>query len=133
MTAGDFVFWFEDIYSNKDILPVGIADMTPNGKPGKIVKVDDYTVNFVFDVPFYLFEDLMGGDAYAMWQYGSGSTETDKNLHYLQAIDGDPTASAAIAPRCVSRASEAIAVCTSQWLGTSSRLAISPKPQLSRS
>ena len=42
-------------------------------------------------------EDLMGGDAYAMWQYGSGSTETDKNLHYLQAIDGDSTASAAIA------------------------------------
>jgi peptide/nickel transport system substrate-binding protein len=62
MTADDFVFWFEDIYSNKEILPVGIPDMTPNGKPGKIVKVDDYTVNFVFEVPFYLFEDLMGGD-----------------------------------------------------------------------
>jgi O-glycosyl hydrolase len=42
-------------------------------------------------------EDLMGGDAYSMWQYGSGATATDKNLQYLQAIDSDPVASAAIA------------------------------------
>ena len=41
--------------------------------------------------------------------------------------------SAAMAPRCVRRLSEVIAVCTSQWLGASSRLAIRPKPQLSRS
>ena len=61
-TADDFVFWFEDIYSNKDIVPTPIADMTPEGKPGRIVKVDDYTVNFEFDVPFYLFEELMVGD-----------------------------------------------------------------------
>src|SRR5215470_5216713 len=27
MTANDFVFWFEDIYSNKDIVPQGIPDM----------------------------------------------------------------------------------------------------------
>jgi len=62
MTAADFVFWFEDIYSNKDIVPVPIPDMSPQGKPGRIVKVDDYTVRFEFDVPFFLFEDLMGGD-----------------------------------------------------------------------
>ena len=41
-------------------------------------------------------EDLLGGDAYGMWQYGSGTTETDKNLHSLQAIAADSTASAAI-------------------------------------
>ena len=43
-TADDFVFWFEDIYSNKDIVPTPIADMQPQGKPGRIVKVDDTTV-----------------------------------------------------------------------------------------
>ena len=62
MTADDFVFWFEDIYNNKDLNPTPIPDMTPEGKPGRIVKVDDFTVNFEFDVPFYLFEELMAGD-----------------------------------------------------------------------
>lgn len=62
MTADDFVFWFEDIYNNKDLNPTPIPDMTPQGKPGRIVKVDDFTVNFEFDVPFYLFEELMAGD-----------------------------------------------------------------------
>ena len=62
MTADDFVFWFEDIYNNKDLNPTPIPDLTPQGKPGRIVKVDDFTVNFEFDVPFYLFEELMMGD-----------------------------------------------------------------------
>jgi peptide/nickel transport system substrate-binding protein len=62
MTADDFVFWYEDIYGNEDIVPTPIPDMSPEGKPGRIVKVDDYTVNFEFDVPFYLFEELMMGD-----------------------------------------------------------------------
>ncbi len=39
-TADDFVFWFEDIYGNREVVPTGIADMSPGGKPGKIVKVD---------------------------------------------------------------------------------------------
>ncbi len=62
MTANDFIFWFEDIYGNKDITPTPIPDMTPQGKPGRMVKVDDYTVRWEFDVPFFLFEELMAGD-----------------------------------------------------------------------
>ena len=58
-TADDFVFWFEDIYSNKNIVPTGIADMSPAGKPGKIVKIDEVTVEFQFEVPYYL---LIVGD-----------------------------------------------------------------------
>ena len=61
-TADDFVFWFEDLYSNREIVPTPIADMAPQGKPGRVVKVDDFTVNFVFDVPYFLFEDMMAGD-----------------------------------------------------------------------
>ncbi|HEY6459886.1 MAG TPA: MYXO-CTERM sorting domain-containing protein, partial [Polyangiaceae bacterium] len=41
-------------------------------------------------------EDLMGGDPYGMWQYGSGSTTVAKNLQYLSAIAADPTATSAI-------------------------------------
>jgi peptide/nickel transport system substrate-binding protein len=62
MTADDYIFWFEKIYNNKDIVPTPIPDLTPEGKPARMVKVDDYTVNFEFDVPFFLFEELMIGD-----------------------------------------------------------------------
>jgi hypothetical protein len=41
--------------------------------------------------------------------------------------------SVAMAPRCVRRFKELMAVCTTQWLGWSSRLAIKPNPQESRS
>ena len=61
-TADDFVFWFQDIYSNKDIIPTGFSDMSPMGKPGRLVKIDETTVQFQFDVPYYLFLDMMAGD-----------------------------------------------------------------------
>ena len=61
-TADDFVFWFEDLYSNKDIVPTPIADMAVNGKPGKLVKVDETTVQFVFEDPYFLFYDMLAGD-----------------------------------------------------------------------
>ena len=41
-------------------------------------------------------EDLLGGDAYALWQYGGGSTAIHKNLQYLQNIATDPQAAAAL-------------------------------------
>ena len=89
MTADDFVFWYEDIYGNKDIVPTPIPDMTPEGKPGRIVKVDDYTVNFEFDVPFYLFEELMMGDT--LIGGGQAVRQSDKRsygayapAHYLK-------------------------------------------------
>jgi peptide/nickel transport system substrate-binding protein len=61
-TADDFVFWFEDLYSDKDIVPTPIADMRVNGKPGKVVKVDETTVQFVFEDPYFLFYDMLAGD-----------------------------------------------------------------------
>jgi peptide/nickel transport system substrate-binding protein len=42
-TADDFVFWFEEIYGNREVVPTGIADMSPAGKPGRI---DATTVEF---------------------------------------------------------------------------------------
>jgi peptide/nickel transport system substrate-binding protein len=61
-TADDFVFWFEDIYGNREIVPTPIADMSPDGKPGRIVKIDEVTVEFQFDVPYFLFIDMLAGD-----------------------------------------------------------------------
>ena len=61
-TADDFVFWFEDIYSNRAIVPTGVADMQPAGQPGRIVKIDEVTVEFQFDVPYFLFIEMLAGD-----------------------------------------------------------------------
>jgi MYXO-CTERM domain-containing protein len=46
-------------------------------------------------------EDLMGGDAYAMWQFGGGNTTVHKNLQYLQAVAADPDAAKALSFFCI--------------------------------
>jgi peptide/nickel transport system substrate-binding protein len=61
-TADDFVFWYEDLYSDRNIVPTPIADMAVNGKPGRVVKVDATTVQFVFDDPYFLFMEMLAGD-----------------------------------------------------------------------
>lgn len=61
-SADDFVFWFEDLYNNKDIVPTPAPDMRVNGKLGKLQKVDDVTVQFVFEDPYPLFMDILAGD-----------------------------------------------------------------------
>ena len=60
-TADDFVFWFEDIYRNKDLIPTPSAAMAINGKQGEIQKVDTHTVKFKFPDPYYLLPDVLAG------------------------------------------------------------------------
>ena len=57
-TADDFVFWFEDIYQNKDLIPTPSAAMAINGKQGVIEKVDTYTVRFKFPEPYFMLPDV---------------------------------------------------------------------------
>ena len=88
-TADDFVFWFEDLYSNKDIVPSPIADMTPGGKPGRVVKIDEVTVQFQFDNPFFLFIDLLAGDTLigggqSVRQAGGSSYGAYSPMRYLK-------------------------------------------------
>jgi peptide/nickel transport system substrate-binding protein len=60
-TADDFVFWFEDVYQNKDLVPAPALEMAVNGKPGRIKKVDEITVALEFDEPYFLLQELLGG------------------------------------------------------------------------
>ena len=60
-TADDFVFWFEDMYRNKDLVPTPSAAMAINGKQGEIQKVDAHTVKFKFADPYYLLPDVLAG------------------------------------------------------------------------
>ena len=60
-TADDFVFWFEDVYQNKDLVPTPSATMAINGKPGVVEKVDTNTVRFKFPEPYTMFPDVLAG------------------------------------------------------------------------
>ncbi|MBV8166957.1 MAG: ABC transporter substrate-binding protein, partial [Alphaproteobacteria bacterium] len=69
-TADDFVFWYEDIYQNKDLIKSPAPEFAADGKPGRLVKVDETTVRFEFDAPHFLFLSQLAGDT----QVGGGQS-----------------------------------------------------------
>jgi peptide/nickel transport system substrate-binding protein len=75
-TADDFVFWYEDIYTNEDLVPVPHGSFAINGQQGRIEKVDDLTVQFVFPEPYPLFLTILGGTTFM----GSGHV-TNRGFH----------------------------------------------------
>ena len=58
-TADDFMFWYEDVYQNKDLVGTPLASMTINGKPVKIEKGDEVTVRFVSPDPYYAMPNVL--------------------------------------------------------------------------
>jgi peptide/nickel transport system substrate-binding protein len=85
-TADDFLFWYEDIYLNDELMPTKSPVMAINGKPGVMEKVDDYTVRFKFPDPYYVFLDVLAGSTPL-----GGHSYQGRNLlggfapkHYLQ-------------------------------------------------
>lgn len=86
-TADDFVFWYEDIYKNKDLLPSGSQQMFINGKEGKIEKVDDTTIAYTFPDPYPAIIEVLAGNT----SIGGGHATQGPNLqgsyapaHYLK-------------------------------------------------
>src|SRR2546422_2203087 len=65
-TADDFVFWFEDVYSNKEIVPTPLSVMSINGKPIAVKKVDAITVQFVAPDPYYALPTVLA----SVWGIG---------------------------------------------------------------
>lgn len=61
LTADDFLFWYQDIYSNKEIVPTPFFEFQINGKNGTMRKVDDYTVAFEFPEPYAFFVYQLAG------------------------------------------------------------------------
>lgn len=60
-TADDYIFWYEDIFQNKELMPSQTPEMSVNGKQGIVKKVDTYTVQWVFPEPYPLFVDILAG------------------------------------------------------------------------
>jgi peptide/nickel transport system substrate-binding protein len=59
-TADDIMFWYEDLYLNDDLNPAKAAFMAIGGKQGTVEKVDDSSVAFKFEQPYYMFLDQIG-------------------------------------------------------------------------
>jgi peptide/nickel transport system substrate-binding protein len=58
-TADDIMFWYEDMYLNEDLNPAKAAFMSIGGKQGKVEKIDETTVAFKFENPYYMFLELV--------------------------------------------------------------------------
>lgn len=61
LTANDFMFWYTDIYLNKNINPTPFFEFQINGKDGVMKKIDDYTVAFEFPDPYEFFVWQLAG------------------------------------------------------------------------
>ena len=66
-TADDFMFWYEDMYQNNELLPTKPPVLAINGKPGKMEKVDDSTIRFRFEDPYFAFVDVLAGATESRW------------------------------------------------------------------
>ncbi|GAC1495466.1 MAG: ABC transporter substrate-binding protein [Bradyrhizobium sp.] len=78
-TADDFMFWSEDMYQNKDLIKSAAPELSTNGKPGRISKVDETTVLFEFDEPHFLFASQIAGDT----QVGGGQSRLQSDEREL--------------------------------------------------
>ena len=96
-TADDFVFWYEDVYMNKDLQPTPNPDFMVNNKPGRLTKRDDYTVVFEFPEPNYLFVDILAGSTamgggQATQQHNGRTMGAYMPAHYLKQFHPKYTA-----------------------------------------
>jgi peptide/nickel transport system substrate-binding protein len=88
-TADDFVFWYEDVYLNRDIVPTPHSDFMVNGKSGVLMKVNDTTVRFEFEDANYLFLDILAGSTamgggLAQWGYEGRTMGAYRPAHYIK-------------------------------------------------
>jgi peptide/nickel transport system substrate-binding protein len=85
-TADDFVFWYQDVYSHKELFPTPSSVMMINGRPGEIAKVDTYTVMFRFPEPYYMLPDVLAGSTPLGGQTNAGQPGMGSYApaHYLK-------------------------------------------------
>jgi peptide/nickel transport system substrate-binding protein len=85
-SADDFVFWFEDVYQNKDLIPTPSPYFATNGRQGKLLKVDESTVRYEFADPYYALPIVMAGQGPIMGHTKEGRTGMGgyAPAHYLK-------------------------------------------------
>ena len=61
-SADDVMFWYNDLEMNREVSPAPSGWMIETGDIGNIVKIDDYTIQFVFNKPSaFMLENLAKG------------------------------------------------------------------------
>ena len=63
-TADDFMFWYEKMYLNDELVPTKSSWLAINGKQGTIEKVDDYTIRVDFEDPYFFFLEVLAGSTH---------------------------------------------------------------------
>jgi peptide/nickel transport system substrate-binding protein len=84
-TADDIMFWYEDMYQNRQLVATPSEDLLINGKPVIIQKVDQYGIRFVSPDPNYLLPQRLaaGGDLGGQSSAGSRGLGLIAPRHYL--------------------------------------------------
>ncbi|HJO80942.1 MAG TPA: ABC transporter substrate-binding protein, partial [SAR202 cluster bacterium] len=59
--ADDFMFWFDVLYQNEELVPNKTPWFAINGKQGTMSKIDDYTLKITFPDPYFFFADVLAG------------------------------------------------------------------------
>jgi peptide/nickel transport system substrate-binding protein len=86
-TADDIMFWYEHIYLNEELVPNGFVEFKINGKDGRVEKIDDYTVKFIFEDPFYSFPENLARSGWSeLGQFMKGFYAP---AHYLKQFHPD--------------------------------------------
>ena len=79
-TADDFVFAFDDLILNRDLHASAPAVyVSPGGKPGRLTKIDLYTVKIEFPDPFHVFPEMLG----ALYVAGQSARGDDGSCLYV--------------------------------------------------
>ena len=59
LTTEDVRFWYEDVYRNTEIQPEPEPVLTPNGVPATLLIIDDYTLRWEFEEPYWNFPEQL--------------------------------------------------------------------------
>lgn len=80
-TADDIMYWWEEEVNNPQMQALPPQWMYVGGKPGRVEKIDLYTVQFVFDQPYAMFMEFLA----------SAPEPCNTPAHYLRPYHPDPS------------------------------------------
>jgi peptide/nickel transport system substrate-binding protein len=83
-TANDIMFWYEDVYQNKELNPAPYSDLLVDGNPVTFEKIDDYTVVFHAPGPYYYFPWVLAGATFSPAESGKTAGGGFMPAHYMK-------------------------------------------------
>ena len=87
LDADDILFWYNDIYKNKDLTAAPIADLQINGKDVTIEKVDQYTFRFNSPDPNFLLASRLAAGSGGLSAAPQGTAQAMVSpAHYLKKL-----------------------------------------------